>query len=85
MGANMTNKTAQIIKLVDVKHTDKKKKFLITAADWRLWWAENKMKKECAKRKKRKFTKLELKIISMQIRDATAKAMYADERKGLNA
>tara|TARA_R110002020_G_scaffold285647_1_gene501180 strand:- start:1372 stop:1617 length:246 start_codon:yes stop_codon:yes gene_type:complete len=81
----MTDKNAQIIKLVDVKHTNKKKKYLITAADWKLWWAENKMKKECAERKKRKFTKLELKIIFIQIKDATNKAMYADERKGFNA
>jgi len=50
MGANMT---AKLVNLHEVKNKNPKFKWLITAADWKLHWAENKVKKDCAARKKR--------------------------------
>ena len=79
MEGNHMNNTAKVINFVGTK------KIICSAQDWRIWWAENRMKKECAERRNRKFTKLESKIVTMLMQDATDKALYADERKVLNA
>ena len=81
MGANMKNFDAEIIKLVDVKNKNQKLKFLITAADWKLWWAENKMKKECAARKKEKLTKIQSRRIWRHILISTYSSLYSSEKK----